>query len=237
MNRPSKLGMLLRNIAVIALGLTAVFHLLGGIGTTCVALGAEKYPSMAGIVPYKWLYQLFVLVTLGISVLAIRATIRLARAKAGAYRQALFILFAGMVVTGIHVLVSKNLRGSAVPNDVRLYLNVLTLVIFLVFRLPGVWQKMDFDNPKGRTDGSAGAGVALILAGITSLTIHLWAAPSHTWEGINYADLWHRQLSITGWGMVIAGGGLLLWRLLGLERHKLLILPAMVKRKKQDLSV
>ena len=49
----------LRGVAITLMGLTLVFTLLGGVGTTCVALGAEKYDSMALLVPYKPLYQVW----------------------------------------------------------------------------------------------------------------------------------------------------------------------------------
>ncbi len=81
MSEPTKFGKFLRIVGLILLSLTAIFHLMGGIGTTCVALGAEKYDSMAGIIPFKWLNQLFVVVTIAIAVYAIRATIRFARSK------------------------------------------------------------------------------------------------------------------------------------------------------------
>ena len=79
MSGPTKSGRVLKIVGIILLGLTAVFHLLGGVGTTCVALGAENYDTMLGIVPYKWVYQLFVVGTTAIAVLGIRATIRFAR--------------------------------------------------------------------------------------------------------------------------------------------------------------
>ena len=75
------MGKFLRILGLILLGLTAFFHLMGGIGTSCVALGAEKYDSMVGIVPFKWLYQLFVVTTIAIAIYAIRATVRFGKAK------------------------------------------------------------------------------------------------------------------------------------------------------------
>ena len=65
----------LRGVAITLMGLTLVFTLLGGVGTTCVALGAEKYDSMALLVPYKPLYQVLVVVslTVGVAVTVTRA--------------------------------------------------------------------------------------------------------------------------------------------------------------------
>ena len=47
---PSKI---LRGIAVTLMGIAVAITLLAGVGTTCVAIGAENYESMAALVPYK----------------------------------------------------------------------------------------------------------------------------------------------------------------------------------------
>ena len=46
------MGKFLRFIGIVFMGLTAAFTILGGVGTTCVALAAEKYDSMLAIAPY-----------------------------------------------------------------------------------------------------------------------------------------------------------------------------------------
>ncbi len=194
-----------------------MFHLLGGIGVTCVALGAEKYETMLGIVPYKWVYQLFVVGTIAIAILGIRATIRFAGGKDGAYRAALWILVVGAVVTTIHIIISRALRGSSMPNDARLYMNLLTLVVFLLFQIPGVKAALKLDQPSGGSSGG-GLGAAAIIMGIATLTVHLWAGPTHTINGVNYADVWHTQLLALGWGAICLGFGLILRSLVKLQR-------------------
>ena len=215
MSTQSKFGKGLHIIGVILLGLTAVFHLLGGIGTTCVALGAEKYASMAGIVPYKWLYQIFVVVTIILSIFAIRATVALARSQVRAYQGALTILVIGLLVSGIHMAASEILRGSSAPTSMRVYFNTLTLLVFLLFRIPGIWEKMDFGNPQDKPDSAVGAGAAMILAGIATLTVQLWAGGTHTWGGVNYADVWRMQLLVIGGGLTICGIVFMAKRFLG----------------------
>jgi hypothetical protein len=45
---------ILRILGIIFMGITAIFTLMAGIGTTCVAFAAEKFSaSMALIAPYK----------------------------------------------------------------------------------------------------------------------------------------------------------------------------------------
>lgn len=111
------------------MGLTAVFTLLGGAGTVCVALAAERFgEKMALIAPYKWLYILFVLVTLAIGVLGVRALILVIKGRPGSYRAAMVVLIAGSVVGVIHMTASRLIRGASMPVDAVVYTTVLTLI-------------------------------------------------------------------------------------------------------------
>ena len=213
--KPSKI---LRFTGILLMGLTAVVLLLAGIGTTCVALGAEKYPSMTGLVEYKWLYQIFVVLTVLVGIVAIRATVNLVRGKQGAFRQALIALVAGLLITGVHMLVSQLLRGSSAPVNFIFYINAFTLLVFLIFRIPGIWERAGFNGTPDRMDRNTTAGASLIKAGILTLTVHLWAGNTHTWGGVNYAAAWHLQLSIIGWLLVISGAAFA-WRALLQDKH------------------
>ena len=215
------LGKIMRIVAIILLGLTAVFSLLGGIGSTCVAFAAEKYPSMSAIVPFKWLYILYVILTIAASLYAVRATVNLVRNKPGAYRQAIIAILACLILATAQVISSRLLRGKSMPNDMRVYVSFLALIVFLLLRIPGIWQQ----SGMGRSDAGDGpglaAGTALFLGGVTVLTVHLWAGPTHTFGGVNFADVWHTQLAILGWVLVAASLALFgrgLARLLRAER-------------------
>ncbi|NQU30308.1 MAG: hypothetical protein HQ525_06535, partial [Anaerolineae bacterium] len=50
------MGKFLRFIGILLMGLTAAFTILGGVGTTCVALDATKYEGMEAIAQFQWLY-------------------------------------------------------------------------------------------------------------------------------------------------------------------------------------
>jgi hypothetical protein len=208
------LGKILRIAAIILLGLTAVFSLLGGIGSTCVAFAAENYPSMSAIVPFKWLYVLFVILTIAAALYAVRATINLVRSKPGAYRQAIFAILACLSLALAQVVASRLLRGKSMPNDLRVYVSFLALVVLLLLRIPRLWQQSGLGQQDAGGAGLA-SGAALFLGGVTVLTVHLWAGPTHTFGGVNFADVWHTQLTILGWGL-IAASLLLLAR--GLDR-------------------
>jgi hypothetical protein len=219
MDKRTVFGKILRIVGIILLGLTAVFHILGGVGTSCVALGAEKYDSMAGIVPYKWLYQVFVLVTIAIGVWGVQATIKLARSKEQSFRNALLVLLIGLIVSGVHMAASEALRGKSAPANVRVYLNALTLVVFLLFMIPWLWKQIRFEKADEKRDTGSDVGIAAIMAGITILTVHLWAGPTHMMDGINYADVWHTELSFVGWGVIILGVAFIAWRLISPGVH------------------
>jgi hypothetical protein len=207
------MGKLLRFIAIVLMGLTAAFTLLSGVGTTCVALAAENYDSMAALVPYKWLYVLFVLFTTAIGVLGVRATVGLVKGRTNARQAALTTLVLGILIGVIHMAVSRSLRGSSMPVDPVVYTTALTLIVFLLLRLPGVREKVSFERAEGDEDiGPKAASITLLLSGALTLSVQHWAAPAHTMNGgVNYADAFHVPMTIAGWGLVLLGIGLLVW--------------------------
>ena len=92
------------------------------------------------------------------------------------------------------------------PVDMVVYTTIFTLVVFLLFRFPGVWPKLELE---GRVvddrRGTAAAAIALAATGLLTLLVQFLMAPTHTIGGINYADVWHAVLSLLGAGLVLAG--------------------------------
>jgi len=203
---------LFRIVGIVLMGLTAAFTLMGGAGTTCVALNPNGFGgTFSGIAPYQWLYILFVLVTVAIGVMGVRAVVILSQGRKNAYRYALIALISGAVVGFIHIAVSRALRGGSMPVDMVVYTTVLTLVVFLLFRIPGVWQGVNFAKPAGSPPaGKQAAAIAMAASGLLALTIQFLMAPTHTIAGFNYADVWHLALSLIGGGLILAGAGLAL---------------------------
>ncbi|MBN1666654.1 MAG: hypothetical protein JW862_06185 [Anaerolineales bacterium] len=215
------MGKVLRFIGIVMMGLTAAFTLLGGAGTTCVALAAENYDSMAAIAPYKWLYVIFVITTISIGVLMARATVMLVRGRQNGYRAALISLVLGILVGGIHMAVSRSLRGSSMPVDAVTYTAVLTLIVFLLFRLPGVWQQVDFGQAKLADSQKAGGAAAIMAGGLAFSIQHLMAATHTMNSGTNYGDAFHFSMTIAGWVLMLGGLGLVLWPVLQNRIHAL----------------
>ena len=206
--RPSKI---LRGIAVTLMGITVAITLLAGIGTTCVAIGAENYESMMDLVPYKPLYQALVVISLAVGIWGIPVTVSLVRGGEKVYRNALLVLLLGAISAGIQTGVSQAVRGASAPVNMRFFITLFTLVIFLLLRLPPLWRRVDFAQPmKG---GSTGAltGTALIVCAIITLTTPLWAGPTHLSPmGENWVRVLQTPLMVGGWAMLLAGGASLL---------------------------
>jgi hypothetical protein len=202
----------LRFIGIVLMALTGGFTLLGGIGTTCAALFPTNWDSMAPLASMQWLYILFVLSGIALGVFGIRATVMLIKGADKSYRDALTVLIAGVVIGFVHVFVSRALRGKSMPVDAVVYTTVLTLVIFLLFRIPAIWQGVDFTKGSIKSNKPAG-GAAAILLGMLTLTIQLSMASTHTWDGVNYADAFNASMTLTGTMLILCGLAMFIpWR-------------------------
>ena len=128
------------------------------------------------------------------------------------YRNALLMLIGGALSAGIQMGVSQAVRGSSAPVNVRFYVTALTLFVFALLRLPPARARTDFTQPvKGNNDKAAAGGATLIVCGIVTLTTPLWAGPTHlSASGTNWVYVLQIPLNMAGWGMTLAGLGLLI---------------------------
>jgi hypothetical protein len=198
---------LLRFIGIVLMALTGGFTLLGGIGTTCAALAPTKYDSMKGLAPFQWLYILFVLLGIAIGVWGIWATVKLVRGLPDSYKMSLQALTAGVLVGGLHIYMSRMLRGKSMPVDAVVYTTVLTLIIFLLFKIPTIWQGVDFTKAKSG-EGKKAGGAAAIVVGLFTLTVQYTMGATHTWGGVNYADAFNTSMTVIGIGLLLLGAGI-----------------------------
>ena len=204
MSNKSWWGKVLRIVGIVLMGFTAAFTLMGGAGTTCVALNPTGFGGkFSGIAPFQWLYILFVLVTVAIGVMGVRAFVLLCRAKKTAYKSSMITLIAGTAVGVTHLLTSRALRGSSLPVDMVVYITVLTLIVFMLFRIPKIWNEIALEKEKSDNTGKDAAAFALFGTGILSLTIQFLMAPTHTISGVNYADVWHISFCVIGGGLIL----------------------------------
>jgi hypothetical protein len=225
MSKNSFFAKFLRFIGIVLMGLTGGFTLLGGIGTTCAALFPTNYDSMAPLAPFQWLYILFVLTGIALGVWGIWATVKLVRGTSDSYKMSMQALVVGVVIGFIHIYASRTLRGASMPVDAVVYTTVLTLIIFLFLRIPFIWQGVDFTEGSTKRNLPAG-GVATILLGIMTLTIQHTMASTHTWDGVNYADVFNTSMTVIGLGLWLMGLSVFLGMAMNMER-----IPAIAQLK------
>ncbi len=198
------LGKLLRIFAIILLGLTSALMVLGGIGTICIAFWPEKYESLAMMAPYKPIYQVAAITTIIGGLLGFWITIRLRKFTERNHLYAVLILLLSLATAGVKMYFSNKVRGSVAPTNIRFDVTVAVLIYFLILRIPGLWEKVRRQAQPG-DDGNAGLAAAAIIAGALALTVQYWAGPVHVIRGVNYADIWHTQLFILGWTLILGG--------------------------------
>ena len=200
MSTNSSLARFLRFAGILLMALTAGLTLLGGVGTSCVAFKPLGFgETMARLAPFQWLYVVFVVVGIVLGALGIRATVMLIKGRDKSYREALLLLIAGVAAGAVHIAASRSLRGSSMPVDAVVYTTILTLLVFLLFRIPSIWQGVDFSRGDAKSNRPAGGAVAIVF-GLLALTIEHMMGPSHTWSNVNYADTFNA--SMTGMGLL-----------------------------------
>ena len=206
----NRVGRILRVVAIVSMGLTGALNLLGGIGTVCAAFLTENFPSMMVLWDYRWLYQSLMIVTILIGLGGIWATIRLAKGGTKAYRNAVLLLGAGTVVGFIHYYASMTLRGSAAPANMKLYINIFTLLLFFMLKLPGIRERVDFAHSGRDTLGQVAGGLAAIAVGLVVITTSQWVGSSHVYEGANWTYVLKEFLVGSGLASMGFGGSILL---------------------------
>lgn len=200
-------GKILRLVAIILLGLTAAMNLLGGIGTSCAAFSNNVGYRMAfkELLDYRWLYQILVVTTILVGLAGIWSLIKLVRGGPTVYRDALIILLVGCILGGVHYFASMSLRGKAAPANVKFYINIFTLIVFLLFKAPGLRDKINFNTPGGKSETQSAGGIAAILAGGLTLSVFHWAGPSHTFFQENWTYVFYVPLVVVGTALILGG--------------------------------
>jgi len=208
---PSTGGKVLRTAAIILFALATFFNLMGGIGTTCVALNPTGWsPAMAKLAPYQWLYILLMIGAIVVSVWGIVVMIGLARGKRHAYRDALIVLALSALFAGVQTFVSIALRGKGAPQNMRFYITTFTLVAFLLLRLPPVWKLIGGFRRGGSAAATTG-GLAAFVGGVVLLTTPLWAGPTHIGpDGAHWVNVLRTPLLLGG-ALLTFGGAALVW--------------------------
>ena len=209
--QPSTAGKIIRILGIVLFAITTFFNLMGGIGTSCVALNPTRWsPSMAKLAPYQWLYILLMITATVVAIWGIFVTIALARGKRHAYRNALIVLALSALAAGVQTYASIALRGKGAPQNMRFYITLFTLVVFLILRLPPIW-KLIGGFQRGGGDAATTVGLAAFVGGLVVLTTLLWATPTHIGpDGANWVNVLRLPL-LAGGSLLAFGGAALVW--------------------------
>ena len=203
-------GKVLRTLGIIFFGLATLMNLLGGIGTSCAAFFTKQYPPYWALIKedMQWLYQGLVITTVLVGLAGIWVTVQLVKGKKTAFRNALIVLVIGTILAGIQYYYSMQLFGKAAPANVKFFSNAFALILFLIYLIPGVREKVSFSKNNGSADKDTAGGLAAIVVGVILLTTLIWAGPSHTFQGENLVNLLQTPLYISG--ILFTGAGIAL---------------------------
>lgn len=213
------LGKILRVIGIILIGLASALMILGAVGTVCIAWFPEKYESLAMMAPYKLIFQAAVIFTFLAGIVGFWSMITLILRRKNGWNLAIIALLLSLATAGTKMFFSNMVRGKVAPTDMRFYFSLIVLAYFLLMRIPAIREKVGFERRDQADDDLSGlaGGITAIVAGILTLTVHLWAGPTHTVNGVNYVEVIHTELLVIGTVLVIGGLVLLaldLWRIM-----------------------
>jgi len=212
-------------LVVVMMALVAAMSLTSGVGTTCVAWGAEKFKAFEMLSAYSSTYQAIVIGTLIVGLAASVITYAFVRGEKWSYITAVITVVIGLIIGIWHVDTSMTARGSATPANVRVYIDALALIVLLVIRMPKIWNKIDLTKPmiKKKKSFNNPIGVAFTFVGLGLVTTPLYASPSHTVDGINYVEYLLPELYIYGGISLFVGLGLILMTKLDLRIERGLV--------------
>ncbi len=214
----NRLGAILRGVLVVLMSATTVMTLLGAVGTACIAWNADKYgAAFKWIVPYMPTYQMLVYISLAAGVVAAIVAYAIARGDKWFYIGALLTLVVAGGAAAVQMFYTSSLRQisffAAAPTNVRLYITAITLIAFLIIRIPGIWNKSGLGSPTSQPGSPmAAGGAALIVAGALIVTTPLWVGETHMLDGYNLVYTLELPLLIDGIAMLLAGAAMVFGR-------------------------
>lgn len=200
----------LKAIAAILLAGTAAMLITSGVGTVCVAWGAENWEGFEHYAEYSTIYQVITVITLMTGFAASLVTYGFLKGEKWAFNTAIITMLIAIASGAVHMWYSNMLRGSTMPAAVRVYLAILTILFLVFIKL----LKVDLNRPMGkfRSYGTP-TGMALLAAGLGLLSTPLYAGPSHG-DNLNYLL---PELYIIGGIFSITGLTLIILAKLGID--------------------
>ena len=167
----------------------------------------------------EWLYQRLMLITIGVGIAGASVTFALFRGGPNVYRNALIVLVVGTVLGELHTRASLELRGKMVPANVKFYINLFTLILFVILGLPSVRNRITFARPRGKIEAAAAGGMAAFIVGAMMLGMPMMLGDTHTFEGTDWTEVLQPWMSIAGVAFAAGGLGVFLKAVLEIVRR------------------
>ena len=199
--------------ATVLLGLTAVFAILSGIGTSCVAWGAANYEPFASLAPYGWLFQSLVFVNVLVGGAGVAEALLLVRRRRTPHTRSLALLMIFLATAVVQMYYSSSLREvsffATPPTNIRFIFTSAVMVYFLVLRAAYRQASAVVPVPGFGASQRGAFGAFLLTAGTAIVTTPVWAGAGHMIDGYNFTDILLLPLSLTGGILIVGGVGML----------------------------
>ena len=145
------------------------------------------------------------ILTILLGIAGIWATTKLIKGGNNVYRNVMIILTIGTILGGTQYFASLAIRGKGVPANIKFYLNLATLLLFLVINSPLLKTKIDFDKPIKKSGKTMAGGLAALISGLMVLSVFVWAGPSHTYQGDNWVEVFMIPILVNGIFLTVGG--------------------------------
>jgi hypothetical protein len=208
MDLPSKIP---RTIAVALLGFAVAFAALGAWGTICVAWNAEAWSSFVALAPFKWVYQILVYINAAAAIAGAVVVYAVLRGERWSFTGSIGILLIYLTTAAAQMSLTSTLKHisfySTPPTNIRFYTTVTVLVFFLSLKLTS--RKSEVFSRAGSSSMRMSAGLCMIVAGFTPLTVFFWIGSSHIVDGHNLVSVFEVPLILGGGALSLIGMSLL----------------------------
>ena len=198
---------------MVILGLTAVFAILSGIGTSCVAWGAVNYEPFASLAPYGWLFQALVFVNVIVGGAGVLEVLLLMRRRSTSYTGSLALLMVLLATAVVQMYYSSSLREvsffATPPTNIRFFVTSAAMVYFLVLGVAPRRAPAMASAPGAGASQKMAFGTFLLAAGTLIATIPIWAGAGHIIDGYNFTEVLLLPLSLIGGLLLVGGAGVL----------------------------
>ena len=202
---------ILRTVAVALLAFAVAFTALSAWGTVCVAWNAEAWSSFVALAPFKWAYQVLVYLNVAAAITGVVVVYAVLRGERWSFAGSIGTLLIYLTTAAAQMSLTSTLKHisffSTPPTNIRFYTTVIVLVFFLSLKLTS--RKSEIFGRVRSSPMRMSAGLCIVVAGFTTLTVFFWIGPSHIVDGYNLVNVFKVPLVLGGGALSLIGVSLL----------------------------